>query len=65
MPSYLCYNIAWDVDEQDRKDIDLPKQVEVVLDDLDEDEEVDEVLCDKLSDITGFCHNGFDFKELK
>ena len=61
----IVTNIKWDTDGED---IDLPKEMEVELpeyiDETDEDE-VDEYVSDYISDETGFCHYGFDIKEVK
>lgn len=61
----IVTNIKWDTDGED---IDLPKEMEVELpeyiDETDEDE-VDEYISDYISDETGFCHYGFDIKEVK
>lgn len=47
-------NIDWDIDcEEDRES--LPTEIEIPADMEDEDE-----ISDYLSDITGFCHKGFE-----
>ena len=55
---YLITNIQYDTDGQD---IDLPK---VLLIDVEDDEEdVQEYLSDEISNITDYCHFGFDFEQ--
>lgn len=47
-------NIIWDVDY--KKDLKhLPKEIDIPEDITDEDE-----ISDYISDLTGFCHSGFD-----
>lgn len=50
-------NIKWDVDE-DVKGVKLPTAIEIPENITDDDE-----ISDYLSDITGFCHAGFDILE--
>ena len=52
-------NIEWDVD--DERDLDyLPEEISIPDDMVDEYGEVDEdEISDYISDVTGFCHNGF------
>lgn len=50
-------NIKWDVD--DEKDLEnLPKEIYLPLEMTDEEE-----ISDYLTDLTGFCHKGFDLVE--
>ena len=50
-------NIKWDVDyEEDLYD--LPTEIEIPEDIEDEDE-----ISDYISDVTGFCHCGFELDE--
>lgn len=59
---YRVTDIAWDVD--DPKDFEnLPQDVTIVLTE-DDDEDVDLVLSDILSDQFGFCHNGFNYRRI-
>jgi hypothetical protein len=53
-----CFNIRWDFDDEDT---DLPTETVVSL---DYDPEVDESeqIGNRLSDIYGFCHHGFDYE---
>lgn len=52
-------NIEWDVDN--KKDLKfLPKEIEIPdYFDIEDDDEIDEI-SDYLSDVTGFCHKGFE-----
>ena len=57
---YLITKIQYDTDGLD---IDLPK---VLLIDVEDDEEdVQEYLSDEISNITGYCHFGFDFEQIE
>lgn len=47
-------NINWDTDGED---IHLPNEIEIPDDIADED---DDAISDYLSDVTGFCHKGFE-----
>ena len=49
-------NILWDVDEEDGE-VDLPDEV-IIPDDICGDD--DDEISDYLSDLTGFCHKGYD-----
>jgi hypothetical protein len=50
-------NIVWDVDfEEDLEN--LPDEIEIPEEMTDEDE-----ISDYLSDVTGFCHDGFELIE--
>ena len=53
-----CFNIQWDFDDEDT---DLPTETVVAL---DYDSEVDESeqIGNRLSDIYGFCHKGFEYE---
>lgn len=46
----------WDTDDEDIEDLDLPDEIGIPEDIDPEDEEV---ISDYISDVTGFCHNGF------
>lgn len=48
-------NIKWDTDGED---IELPSEIEIPPKIADEDE-----ISDYISDVTGFCHMGFDLEE--
>lgn len=51
-----AYNIRWDTAGED---LDLPRTVHVELE-AEDDEELEDLVSDELSDRTGFCHFGFD-----
>ncbi len=62
-------NIQWDIDPE-CCDVELPKEIEIPTDLADEDnllECLDDDYLDKisdyLSDVTGYCHKGFEIKE--
>ena len=68
-----CYNIDWDIDDEDYEDceINLPKEVTFEFEDEDDIEEYYEAkensnvydwLSDKLSDEYGFCVNSFEYE---
>lgn len=61
-----CFNIKWDTDGDSRIFNTLPQEVfyEGYICEEDEDE-IDEILGDYLSDNWGFCHYGFKFEVLK
>ena len=54
--------IKWDIDYGD--DVDLPTEIEipedVVKEAMDEDGIDDEVISDYITDLTGYCHYGFE-----
>lgn len=52
-------NIIWDIDDDDySENLELPTEIEIPEGMEDEDE-----ISDYLSDITGFCHKGFELVE--
>ena len=52
-------NIKWDIDPYDiASGIELPNEIDLPKGMVD-----DEEISDYLSDVTGFCHKGFDLKE--
>lgn len=62
---FRCYNIEWDIDEEDIDDVSLPSEVEIEIDHEEEiccEGEFSDCLSDKLSDEYGFCHFGFEFE---
>ena len=57
MKKYVVYNIKYDTDGED---IELPTRLEIEIpDDIIEQEDVEQMLSDEISNITGFCHFGF------
>lgn len=80
MTAYHIYNISWDLswdDVVDLKDSNLlPTEMyltEEDLNDLGDDceiselssDELEDLLSDTISDITGYCHGGFEYEILK
>ena len=58
MRTFKVFDISYDTDGND---VELPDELLIeVPDDLDVDEILD-YLCDKISDITEYCHHGFNF----
>lgn len=71
-----CYNIDWDIDDEDYEDceIHLPEEVTFEFEDKDDIEEyyeaeenfcVDDLLSNKLCDEYDFCINSFEYEEVK
>ena len=55
---YLITNIKFDTDGEYIDD--LPETLEInVPNNITDEDEIDEYLSDKISDITGWCHKGF------
>lgn len=61
--THKAINIKWDTDDEDydnEDELDLPEEVYIPGDiDLEDDDEVS----DYLSDLTGFCHGGYELVE--
>ncbi len=56
---YTVTNISYDTDGEV---VDLPTTLEIdVPSEITDREEVEEYISDEISNITGFCHNGFSF----
>ena len=55
-------NIKWDTDGDDMYD--LPTTMDITIDPEVEREDVCEMVGDELSNITGWCHFGFEYKVL-
>ena len=51
----IAYNIQWDTDDIDPEDLDLPNEI-TIPDTITDDDEIS----DYITDITGFCHFGFE-----
>lgn len=51
-------NIIWDVDVVEELDM-LPKEIEIPADIKDDDD----MISDYISDVTGFCHYGFELED--
>lgn len=57
-------NIMWDTDGDKKLFEQLPSEIEIPDDMIDEDGELDEEeVSDYLSDVTGFCHEGFELAD--
>lgn len=56
-------NIKWDTDGDARLAKELPSKIEIPDCIFDEDDDIGEVISDYISDLTGFCHFGFDLVE--
>ena len=54
----IVTNIQYDTDGEV---IDLPTTLEIYIPSLEQDD-VDDFISDEISNITGFCHLGFDFE---
>jgi len=60
---FLITDIDWDTDGEE---VDLPEEITVNVseDEELEEDEIEEYISDKISDKTGFCHFGFNYKEV-
>jgi hypothetical protein len=57
MKTYVVYNIKYDTDGEDIK---LPDKLEIdIPNDITDIEDIEQILSDEISNITGFCHFGF------
>ena len=56
MAKHVVYNIKYDTDGAKVK---LPDRLEIELPDDTDPEDVEQLLSDEISNITGFCHFGF------
>ena len=61
-------SIDWDTEDDefdnDEADLDLPGIVFMTINDVDEEDDLEDVIADKLSDDYGFCVNSFEWKEI-
>lgn len=58
-------NIKWDIDGDLELLRDLPKEIEIPEYLIDEDTDIDEYeeeIADYISEVTGYCHFGFDLE---
>lgn len=58
-------NIKWDIDGDLELLQDLPKEIEIPEYLIDEDTDIDEYeeeIADYISEVTGYCHFGFDLE---
>lgn len=59
---YKVTYIVWDTDDEI---LDLPSELEVkVPDNITDSNEISDYLSDEISNITGFCHLGFNFSKM-
>lgn len=63
MNEYVCFNIEWDTDGNRRVLRELPQRLLIVVPEHvpSDPDSIQDYLSDRLSDITGWCHFGFDF----
>lgn len=54
-----CSDIIWDTDGNKKIAKALPQCCYVDIEDYEEDDDLDEEIADALSDLTGFCVEGF------
>ena len=57
-PQRKAVNIQWDIDPEDDGGVELPNEITIPNDIEDE-----EAISDYISDVTGFCHKGFELEE--
>ena len=56
----IVSNVQFDTDEEE---VDLPVEFEIEIpSDIVEEQEIDDYVSDEISNITGFCHFGFEMK---
>lgn len=55
-------NIIWDTDGEK---VDLPSEIEIPeeIAGIEDEDEMEESISDYISDLTGFCHAGFELEE--
>lgn len=64
LAKYVATNIKWDTDGEDVDDLPIKVTVEIPNDIVDE-AEIMEFVSDEITNVTGFCHNGFVMKKVK
>lgn len=73
--TFKVFNILWDVDDAGENDLEaqeviwtLPEETIVTITseeaDLNDKMQIADYISDYLSDEFGFCHNGFEYKEI-
>ena len=62
MVKVKCTNIHWDTDGDKKLFENLPQEVVITLDEYNIGEYLDDAISDKLSDMYGFCHEGYEYK---
>ena len=59
----IKYKVTVSSYDTDGEDIDLPKELEIcVPEDISDVVDIENNLSDEISNITGFCHNGFTYE---
>ena len=62
MVKVKCNEIQWDTDGDKELFKSLPQEVEITLDDCVEGDYLDDELADALSDLYGFCIEGYNYE---
>lgn len=57
-PQRKAVNIQWYIDPEDDDGVELPNEI-TILNDIEDEE----AISDYISDVTGFCHKGFELEE--
>ena len=61
-------SIDWDTEDDEfdnnEADLNLPGIVFMTINDVDEEDDLEDIIADKLSDDYGFCVNSFEWKEI-
>lgn len=65
MVTVRIYNIQWDTDGDEKLFKKLPQNIEATIIEPNEDEDVEDIISDYISDLTGFCHYGFEYEIIK
>ena len=60
----IVTDIDWDVDVSDDADS-LPQRMQYDVDADLTDDEIEDYVCEQLSDDTGFCHRSFEFHVIR
>jgi len=56
---FLIEDIDWDIDEEDRENVILPTRIIISVSLGLSDDEMEEYISDTITNMYGFCHNGF------
>lgn len=67
--TFFVQNIDWDCDGDKSLKKSLPKSMKVIVtaddvEDITDMQEIDDYISDYISDQTGFCHYGYNLKEV-
>ena len=60
MVQIRAFNIQWDTDQEDAGDLNLPTEVTLKFT-PEPDEDLEDQISEELSQLTGFCHKGFQY----